>query len=101
MKIVERNGIPFKIIADKDMKITNKERNIFSDKVFISVNDDISNWEEVGYDVWKYFIDEAPVNKVEELESAVRTLIEGQISLGDILLDTDFRLMCLEMGITP
>ena len=100
MQVIERDGKPFKLIADEGMKLS-KNRQIFVNKVFLSTNDNINNWEEVGYDVWGCFIDEIPTNKAEKLECDIKSLLEKQLELSEILLDTDFRLMCLEMGITP
>ena len=89
------------IFAEDDNKITNKQRSFYTDFVYLGKNDSIDNYEEVGYDVWKHFVDEVPDSKVEKLESSIEMLKITQITLGELLLDTDFRLMCLEMGITP
>ena len=78
-----------------------KLRNLHFDFVYLGKNDSIDNYEEVGYDIWKHFVDEVPDSKVEKLESSIEMLKTTQIELGELLLDTDFRLMCLEMGITP
>lgn len=97
MQIIERDGVPFKIIADKGMKIT-KNRDIFMDKVYLSKNENINNWEEVGYDIWKYFVpDEAPQNKVEELEKQISNLQSDRDNLEMVLLDTDFKLTCMKL----
>ena len=101
MQIIEKNGKPFKIIADEEMKLT-KNREFFVNVVYLGINDKVENYEEVPYEVWGLLLDdEIPKNKVEKLESSIEMLKTTQIELGDILLDTDFRLMCLEMGITP
>lgn len=89
------------IFAEGDNKITNKQRSFYTDFVYLGKNDSIDNYEEVGYDIWKHFVDEIPDSKVEKLESSIEMLKITQITLGELLLDTDFRLMCLEMGITP
>ena len=97
MKIEEKNGKPFKLIADKDMKLT-KNRTSFSDIVYLSINDSPDNWEEVGYDIWKYFIeDEVSQNKVGELEKQISSLKEDRDNLEMLLLNTDFRLTCMEL----
>ena len=97
MQIIEKNGRPFKLVADKNMKIT-KNRDIFMDVVYLGINENISDWEEVGYDIWKYFIkDEVPQNKVEELEKQISSLQEDKENLEFVLLNTDFRLTCMEL----
>ena len=97
MQIIEKNGRPFKLVADKNMKIT-KNRDIFMDVVYLGINENISDWEEVGYDIWKYFIkDEVPQNKVEELEKQISSLQEDKENLEFVLLDTNFRLTCMEL----
>lgn len=97
MKIVEKNGRPFKLIAEENMKIT-KNRDIFMDVVYLGINENISDWEEVGYDIWKYFIeDEIPKNKVEELQKQISNLQEDRNNLEFVLLNTDFRLTCMEL----
>ena len=101
MQIIEKNGKPFKIIADEEMKLT-KNREFFVNVVYLGINDKVENYEEVPYEVWGLLLDdEIPKNKVEKLESSIEMLKTTQIELGELLLDTDFRLMCLEMGITP
>ena len=100
MVIDYRGGITV-LYADESKKITNVDRTFFTDFIYLGKNDSIDNYEEVGYDIWKHFVDEVPDSKVEKLESSIEMLKTTQIELGDILLDTDFRLMCLEMGITP
>ena len=97
MQIIEKNGRPFKLVADKNMKIT-KNRDIFMDVVYLGINENISDWEEVGYDIWKYFIkDEVPQNKVEALEKQISSLQEDKENLEFVLLDTNFRLTCMEL----
>ena len=97
MQIIEKNGRPFKLVADKNMKIT-KNRDIFMDAVYLGINENMSDWEEVGYDIWKYFIkDEVPQNKVEELEKQISSLQEDKENLEFVLLDTNFRLTCMEL----
>mgnify|MGYP006997668000 CR=1 FL=1 len=54
-----------KIIADDGMKITNKDRTIFLDSIFLPTTGDPSIYEEVGRDVWKYFIQEENPDVVE------------------------------------
>ena len=68
------------------------------DVVYLGINENMSDWEEVGYAIWKYFIkDEVPQNKVEELEKQISSLKEDKENLEFVLLDTNFRLTCMEL----
>ena len=97
MQIIEKNGKPFKIIADTEMKLT-KNREFFVDVVYLGVNDKVENYEEVPYEVWGLLLDdEIPKNKVEELQQEIAILQEDRNNLEFILLDTNFRLTCMEL----
>ena len=97
MQIIEKNGKPFKIIADKEMKLT-KNREFFVDIVYLGVNDKVENYEEVPYEIWGLLLDdEIPKNKVEELQQQIAILQEDRSNLEFALLDTDFRLTCMEL----
>ena len=97
MQIIEKNGKPFKIIADKEMKLT-KNREFFVDIVYLGINDKVENYEEVPYEVWGHFVeDEIPKNKVEELQQEIAILQEDRSNLEFVLLDTNFRLTCMEL----
>ena len=110
MQIIEKNGKPFKIIADKEMKLT-KNREFFVDVVYLGVNDKVENYEEVPYEVWGLLLEnEIPKNKVEELTAKIKTLEEEKAELedklitverdqGDYLLDNDLRITMLELGL--
>lgn len=97
MQILEKNGKPFKLIASEGMKLT-KNREFFVDTIYLGINDKVENYEEVGYEIWGYFIkDKIPENKVEELQQQIVELQEDRNNLEFILLDTDFRLTCMEL----
>ena len=97
MQIIEKNGKPFKIIADKEMKLT-KNREFFVDVVYLGVNDKVENYEEVPYEIWCNFLpDLVPKTKVQELEQRLSTLQQEKDYLETILLNTDFRLTCMEL----
>ena len=88
-------------VENENNKIANKLRTVFFDDGCVPANQ-VDDYDEVPYEIWCNFLkDLVPQNKVEKLESSIEMLKTTQIELGDILLDTDFRLMCLEMGITP
>ena len=97
MIIIEREDKPFKLIADEGKKLT-KNRDFFVDVIYLSINDKVENYEEVDYEIWKYFIpDEAPKNKVEELQKQISNLQEDKENIEFVLLDTNFRLTCMEL----
>ena len=97
MQIIDRDGKPFKIIADKEMKLT-KNREFFVDVVYLGINDKVENYEEVPYEIWGLLLDdEIPKNKVEELQQQIAILQEDRSNLEFALLDTDFRLTCMEL----
>ena len=110
MQIIKKNGKPFKIIADKEMKLT-KNREFFVNVVYLGVNDKVENYEEVPYEIWGLFLEnEIPKNKVEELTAKIKTLEEEKAELedklltverehGDYLLDNDLRITMLELGL--
>lgn len=62
-----------KILADEGKKkITNSERSFFSDFIYLGKNDSLDNYEEVGREIWKHFIEENP--DVIELQEQVKDL---------------------------
>ena len=89
------NGLVI-LLADEGKKITNKNRNFFSDFIYLGKNDSPDNYEEVGREIWKHFIEDKPTDfdilseKISDNNSMIANIEE-------LLLDTDFRLMCLEM----
>ena len=88
-------------VENENNKIANKLRTVFFDDGCVPANQ-VDDYDEVPYEIWCNFLkDLVPQNKVEELEQEINNLKQINSNLGDILLDTDFRLMCLEMGITP
>ena len=102
MQIINKNNLT-KILADEGKKITNKDRSFFSDFIYLGINDSPDNYEEVGREIWKYFImEENPdikemQNQIKDLKEETQALKEENMMLGDILLDTDYRLLQIEI----
>ena len=97
MIIENLNGL-IRLIAEGDNKITNSKRDFYSDFVYLGKNDSIDNYEEVPYEVWGLFLEnEIPKNKVEELQQQIEILQEDRNNLEFVLLDTNFRLTCMEL----
>ena len=90
------NGI-IRLFADEGKKITNSERAFFSDFIYLGKNDSPDNYEEVGREIWKHFIEEENPD-VNELKEKIKDLQEDRDNLEMILLDTNYRLTCMELG---
>ena len=86
-----------RIFADEGKKITNKDRSFFSDFIYLGKNDSPDNYEEVGREIWKHFIEEENPN-VKELKEQIKDLREDRDNLEMVLLDTNFKLTCMELG---
>ena len=97
MIIENLNGL-IRLVAEGDNKITNSKRDFYTDFVYLGKNDTTDNYEEVPYEVWGLFLDdEIPKNKVEELEKQISSLKEDEENHEFVLLDTNFRLTCMEL----
>lgn len=89
------NGLVI-LLADEGKKITNKNRNFFSGFIYLGKNDSPDNYEEVGREIWKHFIEDKPTD-FDILQEKISDNNSMIINLEELLLDTDFRLMCLEI----
>ena len=94
---VQDNGKTRKLIADEGMKLTNSDRSFFSDFIYLGKNDSQDNYEEVPRAIWKHFIEEENPD-VNELKEKIKDLQEDRDNLEMVLLDTDYRLTCMELG---
>ena len=95
-RTVNDKQVVFKITAEENMKLT-KDRTFFTDEVYLSLYDSPDNYEEVDYNVWKYFVEETPNAEVDKLQNQINELQEDRNNLEFVLLDTDFRLTCMEL----
>ena len=71
--IIDNSKGFIKILADEGKKITNSERAFFSDFIYLGKNDSPDNYEEVGREIWKHFIED-PNPDVVELQEQVKDL---------------------------
>lgn len=84
-----------KLIADEGMKITNTERTLWVDNIFLPPATDISGFEEVGREIWKHFIEEENPDvielqeRVKDVQKDVKTLQETSDTLNESQLMTD------------
>ena len=99
MIIENLNGLTV-LYAEGNNKITNAERTIFADYIYLGKNDSINNYQEVPREIWKHFIEDNDTD-FDILQEKISDNNSMITNLEELLLDTDFRLMCLEMGITP
>lgn len=74
MVIDNTNGL-IKMLADEGKKITNADRTFFSDYIYLGRNDSSDNYEEVGREIWKYFIED-PNPDVVELQAQTKDINE-------------------------
>ena len=96
MKVEYRGSIKV-LFADEGKKITNSDRSFFSDFIYLGKNDSSDNYEEVGREIWKHFIEEENP-EVKELKEQIKDLREDRDNLEMVLLDTNFKLTCMELG---
>ena len=91
MQVVSNDKM-IKLVADEGMRITNSNRTIWAEKLFLPPSTDISGFEEVGRDVWKYFVKEEnpDINELkartEDLHSSVSNLQEETAILNETQL---------------
>ena len=64
-----------RILADEGKKITDKKRTFFSDFICVAKNGNIDNYEEVGREIWKHFIED-PNPDVVELQAQTKDINE-------------------------
>ena len=95
MQVID-NGKIIKIMAEEGKKITNANRDFFSDFIYLGKNDSQGNYEEVGREIWKHFIEDKPTD-FDILQEKIIDNNSMITNLEELLLDTDFRLMCLEI----
>ena len=95
---VEYRGTIKVLIADEGKKITNGNKTFFSDFIYLGKNDSVNNYEEVGREIWKHFIEDKTTD-FDILQEKISDNNSMITNLEELLLDTDFRLMCLEMFI--
>ena len=73
--IIENYKGMTRIFADEGKKITNKDRSFFSDFIYLGKNDSPDNYEEVGREIWKHFIED-PNPDVVELQAQTKDINE-------------------------
>ena len=71
--------------------------------IYLGKNDSIENYQEVSRDIWKNYVKEEQTDlnvlseKINNVDNKIEENNSSILLLEELLLDTDFRLMCLEM----
>ena len=95
--IIKETSTITMLCAEEGMKITDKNKSFFSDFIYLGKNDSPDNYEEVGREIWKHFIEEENPD-VNELKEQIKDLQADRDNLEMVLLDTNFKLTCMELG---
>ena len=74
MQIINKNNL-VKLLADEGKKLTNKDRSFFTDFIYLGINDSPDNYEEVGREIWKHYIED-PNPDVVELQAQTKDINE-------------------------
>ena len=103
--IIENYKGMTRIFADEGKKITNKNRSFFADFIYLGINDSPGNYEEVGREIWKHFIEEENPdvkemqNQIKDLKEETQALKEEAVRLKsenvlltELLLENDYRI---------
>lgn len=93
---IQDNGKTRKLIADEGKKITNSDRVFFADFIYMCKNDTPDNYEEVPRAIWKNYVKEKNPDMIE-LKTQIEDLQSTNDELGELLLDTDYRLLKLQI----
>lgn len=79
-----------KLIAEENKKITNAKRSFFSDFIYLGKNDSIDNYEEVGREIWKYFIEEKnpDVKELQNITNDIKKEITNLQTQTEVISET-------------
>ena len=78
MIIENLNGLTV-LYAEGNNKITNAERSLFANIVYLGKNDSVENYQEVSRDIWRNFIEDKSteldsLNELDNLNEKVEKL---------------------------
>ena len=85
---IERNEFMIKITADENTYITNYEKTFFTKQLCLPVTANVEEFEEVGRDVWKYFVKEENPDMVE-LQHQTQDINEAMGTIMTALANSD------------
>ena len=86
--VIKQSGNTTKLLADEGKKITNKDRSFFTDFIYLGKNDSPDNYEEVGREIWKHFIED-PNPDVVELQAQTKDINETMNIVMTALANSD------------
>ena len=98
--IIEKINNITVLYSEGDNKITNKKRTLFTNIIYLGKNDDIANYEEVPFDIWRNYSTEFTlVNENEQIKLELEALKEETAKLRtenailtELLLENDYRI---------
>lgn len=94
MVVNNSNGC-IKLIAEDGKKITNKQKTFFSDFAYLPITANIEDYEEVGREIWKHFVQEEHPDiteltaRTEDLQQSVKSVENDTFILKETQLLTD------------
>ena len=98
------NGLTV-LYAEGNNKITNSERSLFTDMIYLGKNDSVENYKEVCKDIWKNYIKEEQTvlnvlsEKINNVDNKIEENNSSILLLEELLLDTHYKLMCLQLNL--
>ena len=95
MQVIKKDNY-IKLIADEGKRLTGVGREYFSETLFLPPDADISDYEEVGREIWKHFVKEENPDMIEMM-AQIEDLQDANDELGELLLETDYRLLRLQI----
>lgn len=84
------------LLADEGMKLTNSDRDFFSDFIYLGKNDSPDNYEEVGREIWKHFVEDKSTD-FDILSEMIEDCNSSILQLEELYLQTDFKLLLLNI----
>ena len=98
--IIEKINNMTILYSEGDNKITNKKRTLFTNIIYLGKNDDVANYEEVPFNIWRNYSSEFTlVNESEQIKLELEALKEEtarlrneNIVLTELLLENDYRI---------
>ena len=87
MQVIKKDNY-IKLIADEGKRLTGVGREYFSETLFLPPNADISDYEEVGREIWKHFIED-PNPDVVELQAQTKDINTTMNIVMTALADSD------------
>lgn len=95
MIIEDKNGL-VRLLADENKKITNADRTFFSDFIYLGKNDSPDNYEEVGREIWKHFVEDKSTD-FDILSERIEDCNSSILQLEELYIQTDFKLLLLNL----